>query len=244
MYRRTFLSGLGCGVLAVAQQPDPPFRLPSNARMEKDVVYASPGGRDLRMDLFRPASGGNFPGIVFVHGGGWKSGSKTQFHRQAAHMASKGFVCACVEYRLSGEAKWPTCIDDCKAAVRWFWENRYRLNVDPFRIGAAGGSAGGHLAAMMGVSQRRDSFGAHLANPGPSSKVAAAVVFNGVFDMTALASQMPGHVETYLRPLLGAGPEENPDVYGRRRPSPTSANRRRRSSRCMARTTRRFPTSR
>ncbi len=218
MYRRTFLSGLGCGVLAVAQQPDPPFRLPSNARMEEDVVYASPGGRDLRMDLFRPASGGNFPGIVFVHGGGWKSGSKTQFHRQAAHMASKGFVCACVEYRLSGEAKWPTCIDDCKAAVRWFWENRYRLNVDPFRIGAAGGSAGGHLAAMMGVSQRRDSFGAHLANPGPSSKVAAVAVFNGVFDMTALAVKMPGHVETYLRPLLGAGPEENPDVYAEASP--------------------------
>lgn len=213
MLRRTFLSTVAATAIARGQDQDPPFRLPSSVRLEKDVVYASPDGRDLHLDLYRPRGGGNLPGIVFVHGGGWRSGSKTQFQRQAAHMATQGFVCACIEYRLSGEAKWPTCIDDCKASVRWFWENRWRLNVDPYRIGAAGGSAGGHLAAMMGVTQRRDSFGSHLANPGPSSKVAAVASFNGVFDMTELARQVPKHVEGLLQPLFGATPAENQEVY-------------------------------
>ena len=213
MLRRTFIAGLASAAASRSQDVNPPFQLPSDVRMEKNVVYASPGGRDLHLDLFRPKSGGTFPAIIFVHGGGWRAGSRTQFHRQAARMATRGFVCACIEYRLSGEAKWPTNIDDCKASVRWFWENRWRLNVDPYRIGAAGGSAGGHLAAMMGVSQRRDSFGAHLAIPGPSSKIAAVAAFNGVFDMTALAQQVPGHVERYLEPLFGVTPEHDREVY-------------------------------
>lgn len=213
MLRRTFLSTVTLATVARGQDLDPPFSLPSRVRLEKDVVYASPGGRDLHLDLFRPRSGGSAPGLIFVHGGGWRNGSKKQFHRQAAHMAARGFVCACIEYRLSGEAKWPTCIDDCKASVRWFWENRWRLNVDPYRIGAAGGSAGGHLAAMMGVTQRRDSFGSHLAIPGPSSKVAAVAAFNGVFDMTELARQVPEHVDNLLQPLFGATTAENPEIY-------------------------------
>ena len=214
LLRRTFLAALAAAGAAGAQQRDPPFRLPSNVRLEKDRVYASPGGRDLRLDLFRPGTGGGpFPAIIFVHGGGWQGGSKEQFHRQAAHMAARGFVGACVEYRLSGEARWPACIDDCKAAVRWLWENQYRLNVNPRRIGAAGGSAGGHLAALMGVTQRRDSFGSHLEHPGPSSRVHAVAAFNAVFDLTALAEAIPGHVERYLLPLLGATPDQNPEVY-------------------------------
>lgn len=213
MLRRTFLSSLTLAAMAQGQEFDPPFRLPSGVRLQKDVVYASPDGRDLHLDLFRPSGGGALPAIVFVHGGGWRNGTKTQFHRQAAHMASRGFVCACIEYRLSGEAMWPTCIDDCKASVRWFWENRFRLSVNAYRIGAAGGSAGGHLAAMMGVTQRRDSFGSHLAIPGPSSKVAAVAAFNGVFDMTELARQVPKHVDPLLKPLFGATPAENPEVY-------------------------------
>lgn len=218
MLRRTFLTACAGAVAVRSQDFDPPFALPRGVRMQKDAVYASPGGRDLHLDLFRPQSGGTAPVIIFVHGGGWRGGSKTQFHRQAAHMAARGFVCACIEYRLSGEAKWPTNIDDCKASVRWFWENRWRLNIDPRRIGAAGGSAGGHLAALMGVSQRRDSFGAHLAIPGPSSKIAAVAAFNGVFDMTKLAQQIPGHVERYFQPLFGVTPEQDPEVYRRASP--------------------------
>src|SRR5688572_27699847 len=98
--------GLGL-VLAVpataAAAQEPPFQLPDNVEMKTDVVYGKGGGRELKLDLFLPRqeTTGLRPAVVFVHGGGWSGGSRGQFHRQAAYLASKrGYVGACIEYRL------------------------------------------------------------------------------------------------------------------------------------------------
>ena len=124
------------------------------ASMESGVVYGVGGGRELRLDLYRPSGGsGPYPAVVFIHGGGWRSGQRGQLSRQAMYLATRGYVCACIEYRLSGEASFPAAIEDCKCAVRWMravGTKNYR--VDPERIAVSGSSAGGHLALLTGAS--------------------------------------------------------------------------------------------
>ncbi|MGH7488252.1 MAG: hypothetical protein ACREMY_22040, partial [bacterium] len=96
-------------VLAAQPTPqNPPFHLPASVEQKTDLVYALAGSRQLHLDLYLPKSGrGPFPAIVYIHGGGWNAGNKNAFRRQAAYMATKGFAGACIEYRLSSEARYP-----------------------------------------------------------------------------------------------------------------------------------------
>lgn len=170
----------------------PPFRLPPGVRVLKNIVYASPGGRPLRLDLFLPeTTEGKHPVIVYIHGGGWVGGDKYHFYRQAAYMASEGFAGACIEYRLSGEAKFPAAVDDAKAAVRWLRAHADEYGLDTSAIGAAGGSAGGHLAAMLGTTGHLGS----LADTSPtfetSSSVQAVAAFNPVLDLARIQNDLP-----------------------------------------------------
>ena len=133
------------------KRPKRELKIPPNVTVQRDVVYGKGGGRDLHLDLFVPKDKSAVrPGIVFIHGGGWSGGSRGQFQRQAAYLAGKGYVGACIEYRLSSEAKYPAAVEDCKCAVRWMRANAKRLHIDPKRIAVCGGSAGGHLASLLG----------------------------------------------------------------------------------------------
>src|SRR5262245_30064586 len=127
----------GTAVLAQRAQ-DPPFVLPDNVELKRDAVYGKGGGRELKLNLFLPRAGtGTRPAVVFIHGGGWSGGNRSQFYRQAAYLASKrGYLGACIEYRLSGEAKFPAAVEDAKCAVRWLRDNAKTYRVDPDRIAA------------------------------------------------------------------------------------------------------------
>ena len=108
------------------------FHLPDGVEMKKDLVYASPGGRDLHLDLFLPKNGaGPFPAMVYIHGGGWVNGKKNAFQRQAAYMATKGFAGRLHRVPASGEAIYPAALNDSKAAVRWL-----RANAAKYRPGS------------------------------------------------------------------------------------------------------------
>lgn len=188
---------------ALAQQlNDPPFQLPDSVEMRRDAVYATYGTRQMHADLFLPKQGsGPRPAVVYVHGGGWSGGNKQQFHRQAAHMATKGFAGVCVEYRLSGEAKYPAAIDDVRAAIRWLRANARQYGIDPRRIGAAGGSAGGHLAALAGVTGKgQDS-------------VAAVAAFNPAVDIAGFGRKAPENVSGTLYKFFGRSYQEAAALY-------------------------------
>jgi len=136
-----------------AQNQNPAFRAPDGVEIQRDLVYATIGERELHLDLFLPKNGnGPFPAVVYVHGGGWSGGGRNAFQRQAAYMATKGYAGACIEYRLSGVAHYPAALYDAKAAVRWVRANAAKYRIDPDRIGIMGFSAGGHLAALESVS--------------------------------------------------------------------------------------------
>lgn len=117
------------------------------------------------------------PAIVFFFGGGWRSGSPEQFHQHCRQLASQGFVAATADYRVSSRHKTvaKTCVEDAKSAVRWLRTNAERLGIDPDRICAAGGSAGGHIAACTGTIK---GFDQKQENQKISSVPNAMVLFN------------------------------------------------------------------
>lgn len=192
---------------------DPPFKLPENVELRRDVVYGTGGGSELKLDLFLPKAGPSpRPGIVFIHGGGWSGGNRQAFYRQAAHLASKrGYVGACIAYRLSGEAKFPAAVEDAKCAVRWLRGNAKTYGVDPNRIAAAGGSAGGHLVAMLALADKATELEGTGGNAEVSSRINLAIVFNGPTDLTVLA----GRAQTVnpVSNFLGAMPADKPELY-------------------------------
>ena len=149
------------------------------------IAYKTVGDVTLNLHVFRPegwqASDAR-PAIVFFFGGGWKGGTPKQFYRQSAHYAELGMVAFTAEYRvksLHGTSPFE-CVEDGKSAVRYIRAHAGELGVDPARIVAGGGSAGGHVAACTGVIEGFESGD----NSGVSSKPNALMLFNPVLDTT------------------------------------------------------------
>ena len=134
-------------------QPRVP-RLPQGVELIRDVVYGKGGERDLKMDILRPKQtpAQPMPALVWIHGGGWRGGNKVSGLMRLYHYPRRGYVCATIEYRLTGEAIFPAQIEDCKCAIRFLRAKANEYHIDPNRIGVWGLSAGGHLVALLGTS--------------------------------------------------------------------------------------------
>ena len=133
---------------------DDAVQVPLGVKFVPNLAYCE-GNEAWRLDLAMPRERSEVPraGLVFVHGGGWRGGDKRRgyFLRGALEYAQQGYVCVTVNYRLSGEAPFPACVEDVKCAVRWLRAHAEEYNVDPDRIGGYGNSAGAHLVAMLGL---------------------------------------------------------------------------------------------
>jgi len=140
--------------------------------------------RELLMHLYSPVDwkkDDRRPAIVFYFGGGWQTGNPAQFAYQAEYLARRGMVAGCAEYRLKNKdgVRPDTCVEDAKSAVRWFRNNHATLGIDPDRILAGGGSAGGHLAACTGLTPDLVGKG---EDGSISSQTCAMVLFNPVLN--------------------------------------------------------------
>ncbi len=149
------------------------------------LVYKKVGDRELHLYLEKPVAwkaGDQRPAIVFFFGGGWVGGTPKQFLGQSQYFATRGMVGIRVEYRvIKGGDKGPpvVCCRDTKSAMRWVRAHAAELGIDPQRIAASGGSAGGHLAAFTGLVEGTDDPADDLKI---SPKGNALVLFNPVFD--------------------------------------------------------------
>jgi acetyl esterase/lipase len=154
---------------------------------EKDVIYSSIGKRPLHLDLFYPAHSqtARCPGIILIHGGGWRSGDRSQQVPMAQYLASKGYVTAAVEYHLSPEARYPAAVYDLKAAIRWMRANAAKYRIDSTKIGILGCSSGGQLAALVGNTNGIAKFEGDGDNRGYSSDAQAVVDIDGIVDFTS-----------------------------------------------------------
>ena len=146
--------------------------------IEANVVYAAPGGRELKLDLHRPEAGAvpTRTAVILVHGGGWMLGERGMIAPLAAQFAAQGFLAIPVEYRLVKEAPWPAQCDDVVAAIEWVAANAGSLGIDADRIVVGGASAGGHLALMA------------TAALGGKAKVAAVL---SLFSASELSLEQP-----------------------------------------------------
>ena len=200
MNRRILLAiatSLLCVLNAGAQNNRNPQPLPETIQLLANLPYAGTDNPRQMLDLLLPKehAGGPLPVVVFIHGGGWRNGRKESGRRRVAPFVDSGnFAGASVGYRLSGEAKWPNQIHDCKAAIRWVRANARKYNLDPDRIGVWGTSAGGHLVAMLGTSGDVPAMDGEIGpHANVSSRVTCVANFFGPTNfLTMNSTAIPG----------------------------------------------------
>jgi acetyl esterase/lipase len=168
---------------------EPAVETKNGVRAEKDIPYVADGDPAQRLDLYLPdpPSEKPLPLAVWIHGGAWKGGSKAGC--PALGMLKQGYAAASVEYRFSQKALFPAQIQDCQAAIRWLRANSRKYNIDPARIGVMGGSAGGHLVALLGTSGGKKAFPPVGGNEAQSDRVQAVCDFYGPTDFTSVVQQ-------------------------------------------------------
>ncbi len=153
------LAAVSCRSTAFGQSEKP-----ATHTVKVDLPYCQAAGETLRLDAYLPADDGPHPAVLVVHGGAWRSGSKSQLTYYAHQLAKSGCAAFAINYRLAPEHKFPAQLEDCQQAVRWIHENARKYHVDAARLGAIGYSAGGHLVAMLGAAgvpleSKQDSSG-------------------------------------------------------------------------------------
>jgi acetyl esterase/lipase len=169
-----------------------PFRFQDpEVRVTSDLAYAPEHGRRGLLDVYAPRARATRAPVLFqIHGGGWMIGDKAQ---QALplmmHLARRGWVCVSANYRLSPRATFPDHIVDCKRALRWIRDHVAEYGGDPEFVVATGGSAGGHLSALLALSANDPAF-----QPGfeaADTRVEGCVPFYGVYDFTNAYATQP-----------------------------------------------------
>ena len=180
-----------------------------------DVVYAHASDRSLAFDFYYPEPPQKAPAplLIYIHGGAWRAGDKADL--PIREFTRRGYAIASVNYRLSTTAAFPAQIHDIKAAVRYLRAHAADHEVDPERFALVGSSAGGHLAALAGVSQGVAELEGTLGDfPNTSSRVQAIVSYYGAANLQSILDQSTefgrGVRVPALQLLLGGQPTDNP----------------------------------
>ena len=183
-------------------------------RVVADIVFARYGKRDLRLDLYLPlVSHEAVPGVIVIRGGGWMVNDRRESAHVASALAERGVAAASIEYRAADEAPYPGAVQDVKTAVRWMRANAKQYGISPDALGTLGGSSGGHMALLAGISDDRDLEGSG-GNNKISSRVQAVVAMATPTDLRRLG---PGG-QRFVTQFLHASLAQNPELWTRASP--------------------------
>ncbi len=183
-----------------------------------DLVFGKGGDTDLKLDLAMPADGdGPFPTVVCVHGGGWVGGDRKQMGQTIHALARRGYVAVSPDYRLAPHDRFPAQVEDCKAAVRWLRANAAAYKIDADHIGAVGFASGGHLACLLGMTDKDDGMEGSGGNADQSSRVQAVVSFFGPTDLTWRDWNLDVTAKNLI-PLIGGTIADKPEEYRKASP--------------------------
>jgi acetyl esterase/lipase len=204
----------GLAVSAGAQVPTQtphPMAVKTGFTVTKDVVYAKGTKGDLLADIYLPEKKqASMPAVLDIHGGGWINGTRYTMSPAMEDMAAAGFVGVTIEYDLSGNnsgVHFPSALDQSWMALHWMRAHAKEYGIDPAKIAVAGSSAGGELAALLGLG---------VGKPADEPPVAAAIVYNGVLDLSD-----PGVSTKIVEAYLGGTCEAMKDAC--KKASPTAA---------------------
>lgn len=191
-----------------------PVKIASSGIKREVVDYVHYANRTLKMELFVSGESREklMPGIVLVHGGGWRSGSPNLMHPMAIALADLGYLTATIEYRLSPEARYPAAIEDVKKAVQFLKSNAERYHLDTSKIAALGCSAGAQLVSLLGATNRSTRY---LENIAPSPDVQAVINIDGLMAFDHPESEEYGTPEklSSAASWFGARFDEDPELW-------------------------------
>lgn len=187
--------------------------IPPDIEEFRDIEYKNIDGKSLQLDIFRPRKLNEpAPLLIFIHGGAWKSGKRSDYLVYLIPFAQKGYVTATVSYRLLADSVYPACIEDITDAVGWFIDNHDKYGYDPERIALIGGSAGGHLAALAGLGWKKNGYTddtSSLSINNRNHRVKAVVDIYGPVDLTTEYARSHPLVTAFI----GHSYAESPGLY-------------------------------
>ncbi len=198
--------GLGLEKL-IDMNPD----VPSDIEQYKDIEYKNINGKSLKLDIYRPKNVIKpLPLLVFIHGGSWSHGKRSDYLVYLMSFAKKGYMTATVSYRLLQDGPYPACAEDINDAVQWFYKNGEKYGYDADRIALIGGSAGAHLALLAAYEWRKPGLATDTAFMRSNRhRIRAVVDIYGPIDLTTeYARNQP-----LVNHLIAHSHKETPELY-------------------------------
>jgi acetyl esterase/lipase len=174
----------------------------------RNQTYVTRPTGSLDADVFIPVGDGPFPGMLVVHGGAWRGGSRAQMSSVAQKFAEHGYTAVTVSYRLAPQSPFPAQLYDCEAAVRWMRTNAQKFRIDPAHIGGFGYSAGGHLVALLGTLPENEFKEDGVAAEAPSTRLQCVLAGGAPCDFRVLPAD-----SSFLAYWLAGTPSEKPENY-------------------------------
>jgi acetyl esterase/lipase len=183
--------------------------IPQDIEEIKDIEYKNINGKSLQLDIYRPKNAGrNVPLLVFIHGGSWKWGKRSDYLVYLVDFAKRGFITATVSYRLLNDGPYPACIEDITDAVSWFFKNGENYGYDTSRIALIGGSAGAHLALLAAYGWKSSNeAGDSTLSPVNEHQVKAVIDIYGPADLTTEYARNHPLVTAFLAHTWDEAPE-------------------------------------
>ncbi len=182
----------------------------SAGKVIKDIEFAKVGGQSLKLDLYLPSKPKNAALVIWIHGGGWRNGTKEKCF--ITWLPEHGYAVASISYRFSSTAKFPAQLHDCKGAVRWLRAHAKQYGFNPDKFYVAGASAGGHLTALMATTSGHEKLeGTTGGNLKQSSAVQGAIDYYGATDFILRSKTQPSRANekgSVVYDLLGGGAHE------------------------------------